>query len=164
MAENGNAPQPAAIGTRTRVVLILSLALNLLFVGMLAGSGIERVRNPDRRAGIDPGMGVFAEALDAGDRRALRQAFLAEAPRLRAEREAWRAQSQQLVAALRAEPYDPAAVTAISRQMTAAAQGRFDLGARLLLARVDEMAASARLDFAERLEAALERADRRGRR
>lgn len=156
------APAPAGMGRRSRAVLIASLALNLVFLGALAGAGLDRARHHDGPpASAELGLGPFTEALSGADRRALRRGYMAQAPSFEEDRQRWRAEAASMVAALRDEPYDQAAVEAAADAMTAGMAGRLDLAGRLLLARIAEMDAAERQGFADRLEAALARAGRR---
>ncbi|WP_343079705.1 periplasmic heavy metal sensor [Ostreiculturibacter nitratireducens] len=150
-------------GRWTRVALIGSLALNLLFIGVFAGAGIDRARRPDQVELRELGFGPMSEALSPEDRAALRRAFLAEVPALRDERRAWREDTMRLVEALRAEPFDPGAVDAVTSRLTGRIAARLDLGTRLLLNRIGEMSAAERLGFANRLESSLGRMPHGGR-
>ena len=65
------APKPKAL----RYVLVASLALNLAVVGLFAGMALHHGGfGPDRDGVRDLGFGPFTEALDEGDRAALRKA------------------------------------------------------------------------------------------
>ncbi|NBT52187.1 MAG: hypothetical protein EBT12_11660, partial [Marivivens sp.] len=52
-----------------RILLIVSLALNVLVIGVVAG-GIMKGRSPGPFGGFDMTIGPFAEALGDDDRRA----------------------------------------------------------------------------------------------
>jgi uncharacterized membrane protein len=139
-----------------KVVLAVSLALNLAVAGLAAGAWLHK--GPDRRGmPRDLSFGPFGEALTAADRRALRQAFQEKSADPRADREAARGEFQALLAALRATPFRAedlrAALDAIETRLTA----RIDLGGRLIEERLLALPEAERLAFAERLERVLQR-------
>ncbi len=153
--------QPAA-ATRSprwmRIVLVLSLALNLAGVGVVAGAVLGHSKKPPRSAMVgDLGFGPYTDALSAEDRRALRSAFVERAPDFRDLRKVMRADFDRLLAILRTEPYDAAAATeVIAAQRDRARQG-FELGQDLLVERLGAMTAEERAAFADRLERVLSR-------
>jgi len=76
-----------------RIVLILSLALNLLVVGLVAGALLHRHQLPDRPPRIaDLGFGPYVRSLSREDREALGTAFKAEEGNFRERRETLRRQ------------------------------------------------------------------------
>jgi uncharacterized membrane protein len=150
------APENAAArpGRGLKIALALSLGLNLLIAGVVIGTLIGGAGRPPGEV-RDLGFGPFAEALSPEDRAALRQAFLAEAPDLRGMRRAMRSDMAGLLAALRADPFDPAALRAALDAQDARAQGRLDLGKRLLADRLIALTPAERAAFADRLQAAM---------
>ena len=141
-----------------RIALAVSLALNLAVAGLAAGmalrnAGLVPGLPPAAAAARDPGLGPFGPALSPEDRRALRRAFTGEradvVSGLRADQ-----------AALRAEPYDPAAVSALNLRMGERQRERAEIGRRLIEARLAAMTPEARRAFADRLEAAFARGGR----
>lgn len=116
-----HAPKAPGASKATRLVLALSLAANLAVVGFVAGHALVGRGHPGMSG--DLAFGPFTEALGQHDRRALRDALFARAPDMR---DAHMRMSQDLVGlvtALRAEPFDPAALDAAlavqSHRMTA---------------------------------------------
>lgn len=158
--ETKGAETASGKGGWVRVILFASLALNLLFLGALVGSGIDRARRPDRADIRELGFGPVTAALSQADRAALRRAFLAEAAHRGEDRKAWREDTMRLADALRSEPFDVAAAAEVTAALTHRIAARLDLGTRLLLARIGDMSAAERQGFADRLEAALDRPHR----
>lgn len=154
-------PNPAPrMSGRVRALLVVSLALNLLVAGLLAGAWLRD--GPPGGTGRDPGFGPFAEALSDTDRRELRRAFMAHMPEMRENRAAMRTDMQGVLAALRAQPFDAAALeTAMDAALSRMAD-RIGVGQRLLVDRISAMDAAERGAFADRLEAALSRGARHG--
>ncbi|GGH55750.1 periplasmic heavy metal sensor [Frigidibacter albus] len=153
--------QPAAAPRSPRwmrIVLVLSLALNLAGVGMVAGAVLGHSKKPPRPPMVsDLGFGPYTDALSAEDRRALRSAFVERAPDFRDLRRVMRGDFDRLLAILRTEPYDAAAAAAvIAAQRDRARQG-FELGQDLLVERLGAMTAAERAAFADRLERVLSR-------
>ena len=70
---------PAASGKGLRIALGISVALNLLVVGLVAGA-LLRDGDPRARMVRDLDFGPFTEALSPRDREALRRSFVERAP------------------------------------------------------------------------------------
>lgn len=139
---------------RWRLAFFGLLALNLAMMGMVAGA-VMRDGGPRERMIKDLAFGPFTEALSPEDRKELRQGFLAKLPDFRADRLAMRADALVLLGALRAEPYDPAALRAALDQVQGRMQARVAVGRDLLLERIDAMDPAGRQAFADRLEEGL---------
>ncbi|NUB46306.1 periplasmic heavy metal sensor [Fertoebacter nigrum] len=141
-----------------RLALALSVALNLGVAGVVGGSLLHDARKEPRPVPVrDLGFGPFSEALSPEDRAALRRAFMAEAPDFR---DAWRQMRGEFGAvldALRAEPFEPAALAVVLDRQSVRTGEMLSLGQRLLFDRVAEMTPEARLAFADRLEQSLSR-------
>jgi uncharacterized membrane protein len=139
------------------VVLVLSLVLNFLGLGVVAGVFLGQGGAPGGRAPDNAGALPYLSALDAEDRAALRAAWRREGPGLSALRTQRRAETAAMVAALRAEPFDRAALEAALAAQTAALAERQALAQRLLVDRLAGMDAASRAAFADRLEAGMRR-------
>jgi hypothetical protein len=133
-----------------RVLLLASLALNLLVAGLVLGDALAGggPGGPPRR--VEMSLGPLARALDEDDRRAIledlrgRPEFARRGPR--------GADLAPILAALRAEPFDPdraRAAFAEQARVVAAAQGAAQ---EALLARLAAMSPEARAAVADRLE------------
>ena len=145
--------KPSRVRPWLRIVLGVSLALNLAVAGLALGAAI-RFGGPDRARPPLPLGAVLYRELPREDRRALRDDRLGTRPE-RAERR--RAEAAQLDAALRAVPFDPTSIEAFleaqSRQRNALEQAL----RAAWLTRVSEMSDTARAAYADRLAEAMAR-------
>lgn len=153
------APAPAPASKKLRAALAVSVALNLGVLGVIAGAmlhggGMWGAHTEVRALGFGP----FTEALDRSQRDALRKAVFAKAPEFRNARKAMRADAAAVVAALRAEPFDPAALSTIMAAQQQRLVGQLQLGQDLLRDLLVAMTPEARLAFADRLDARLKHA------
>jgi uncharacterized membrane protein len=156
---------PAPRRSWCRVVLIVSLALNLLVAGVVAGGLLGGAHRPQRLIISDISLGTFTQALSPEDREALRVAAEAESLGLREMHRAANEDFSRLIAALSAEPWDEPGARAAIASYGVRSQDRLRAGERLLLDRLRSMGPKARRDFAGRLEAAMQRGfriERRG--
>lgn len=154
-------PPPAAtrVPTWLKVVLTVSVALNLAVAGLALGAFLKDGR---RHGGMprDLSFGPFSEALGPEDRQALRTALRERLPEVRTERAAARAEFDTLLAALRSTPFDPAALTASLDAIETRLTGRIQLGRSLIEERLLGLSEAERTAFADRLENGLRRGDR----
>ncbi|MDJ1007924.1 MAG: periplasmic heavy metal sensor [Paracoccaceae bacterium] len=161
MAETPPSLPPAAARRSPlwmRLLLLGSLGLNLLVAGMiggalLSGAGPGAARDAARDIGVTP----FVRALPSEDRRALLRELFRERDGLRDRRRDMRESFAQLLAALRAEELDRAALERIVADQRAAGEARQRLGERLVLDRIEEMTVTERRAYADRLEADVRR-------
>lgn len=141
-------PAPTARGGRWITwALVASLALNLFIVAAVAGVALRHHREVR-----DVGFGPFTEALTREDRAALRDAFMAAAPGFRDRRREAAEDIAGLAAALRADPWDAAAVEALLARQGARAEERFALGRKIFLDRLGQMTPEERAALADRIE------------
>jgi len=134
------------IPRRWRIVLLASLAVNLLVVGLVAGALLDR---DDRRPGFR-GQPLVSALPDA-DRAALRDELG------RPDREDRRARFRALLDAIRAEPFDAAALRDLLATERARGQDRAARFETAIIARLSGMDAAARADYARRLEQMIRR-------
>lgn len=153
-------PSPRETGGRVlRIALILSLTVNLLILGLVLGTLAGRDRD-GRRNFADIGFYPFIMALPDPQRRELGAELEKRAGDLRQNSEALRQEFEALLAALRADPYDPEAVrTSVEAQQTRLAQ-RQDIGRALLFERLEAMSVADRRAFADALEERMRRGPR----
>lgn len=146
-----------AKGRWMKIVLTLSLALNLAVVAAAGGAawrfkgGAGGEGAGQRHGGGGP---LYLRALPEQDRRALREALRA-VPRAVPD-------AAQMVAVLRAEPFDAAAAQRLLEAERAAGLDRQRVAADVWLARVAAMSPQARSAYADRLQALVERRADRG--
>lgn len=141
-----------------RVLLVSSLALNLLFVGLAVGTAM-RFGGPDRRPPPSVGAALY-RSLPDDDRRALRS----DIRRLRGaqdHRARHRDEARQVANALRAEPFDAAALETLVIGHLNDRNGGLAEVQSAWVARIAAMDRAARLDYAERLTEAFDRPARK---
>ncbi|MEO0486576.1 MAG: periplasmic heavy metal sensor [Pseudomonadota bacterium] len=146
------------LGRWGRIALFVSLALNLVIVGVVVGSlAIDGPRNSDKRPARaqETGLGPVLMALSREDRRALgrdMRQFLRGEQRTRAEA---RALMENVVTAVRADPFDPAAVDSLIDVQVQDVELRLSVARGLFLERLTDMSDAERAAFADRLETLL---------
>lgn len=141
-----------------RLALAASVAVNLAVAGVVAGAVLRDPPPPDPDRG--PAFGMYDRAFTEADRKALRQGFRDHKP---AFREGWRALQQDtadLVANLRADPYDPARTADIFARQAERGERMMQLGQGVVAEYLAAMSPEDRHAFAQRLEDRLHR-DRR---
>ena len=154
-------PPEASVPATSRgvkIALAVSVALNLAVAGLAAGAFLRD--GPHRGMPRDMSFGPFSEALDDADRKSIRQALMERMGEFREQRQAAKAEFEALLVALRADPFDPAAMQAALSAIEARNSQRLELGRSLIEARLTEMSPEARKAFADRLEKALRRGGR----
>ncbi|MFM7445713.1 MAG: periplasmic heavy metal sensor [Tabrizicola sp.] len=146
------APGPT-VSRWLKPALIVSVAINLGVAGLVLGSWLgDRPRMGMPR---DISFGPFSEALSEQDRRALRKGLMDRAGEFRSSREAARAEFDTLLTTLRADPFDPVAMTTALTAIETRNAERLELGRSLIETRLVEMSVEERLAFADRLERGL---------
>ncbi len=151
-----NAPRFGA-SRLMRSALAISVALNLLVLGLGVGAMMHN-GGPERDAmARDLGFGTFSEALRLEDRHALRNSLMQKSPQIRAAMDQRSTDMASLLAALRAEPFDIAAMNAAMDQMRLRLEGQLALGHKAMGDVLAVMPANERLDFANRLELGMRR-------
>lgn len=167
MARNGekNGAQPVARkDKRMKWALGLSLGLNLLVVGLVAGAAY-RFDGPHGGPGAsrhDFGA-PYIIALPDDRRRAIFKNLRADRQDKFTSRAARRALYAEAVAAIRAEPFDPARVTAVLDTQREATLGVQQAAQSAWLAEIASMDAAARDAYADRLQEVLARGPKRDR-
>lgn len=138
-----------------RIVLVLSLGLNLLFLGAIGGAFLRQ--GPPGRGAIirDVNFGPLTEALSKADREALRQQFQNSGPDPRSQRGDIEGDLAQLSAILRAPDFQRGHVEALFARQNERALVRQNLGQNMILDLLDKMGPGERSAFADRLETVL---------
>jgi uncharacterized membrane protein len=145
-----------------KVLLAVSLAINLGVLGLVGGAALRGAGDRGRPDVRDIGFGPFTEALSPQDRQELRGAFLRDGGNPRAMRQMMRSQVGTLLQVLRSEPLQEADLRAVFSQFQQRWQERLDLGQRLLADRIIAMSPDDRARFADRLEEVMARGGKRG--
>jgi len=158
-----DAPKPSegkgrSLGRGGRVLLYISLLANFAVVGLVIGallSGGDRGhdRRPPRTG--ESGLGPLVQALNVEDRRDMGREMrraLRDAGRSRAE---LRALGDEMVATLRADPFEIAAFEGLLDAQFSEVGLRLELAKSVFVERLAAMNATERAAFAERLEGEL---------
>lgn len=157
--------KPQKTGLIIRVILGVSLAFNLLILGAFVGSGFsgaghKHSKKPMRSA--DSAIGIYGRALNKSERREVGQRIHSKG---RGERENLRPELRGLAAeavlALRSDSFDPEVFNDILNRQQELIK-TFASDARIALADyVAEMSPEARAEYADRLEAIMQRGHKR---
>lgn len=136
-------------------LLVISLAMNLLVVGAVAGALLSP--NGPRGGGDQRTLrGVVGEpffrALPDHARRALVRDALSSRDRVRESREALKQRLDAFLVALRSDPFDADEAARLLGEQRQAAIRRQELGEQLLLRRLSSMTHEERREYAEALE------------
>lgn len=142
-----------------RIVLVGSLAVNLLLVGIIGGSYVRGGGGPPR--GFEFQLGPLSAALSHEDRRKIADQIRREVGRSGLSRSQRRTALEQMIGAVEAEPFDSEAFT----QVIEGQQSRTDhVRAAALSSFVNflsDMTAEERVVFAQNLRQTLEKGQRR---
>jgi uncharacterized membrane protein len=136
----------------TRIVMVGSLAINLMFLGILGGDFLRG--GPGNRAAMvrELNFGPLTEAMSKKDRNTLRRAFAENAPDLADQRQGMRKDLSEMLGLLRAEVFDRAAMDAVFVRQLDRSMARLHVGQKVVLDLVSAMTTKERADFADRLE------------
>jgi uncharacterized membrane protein len=150
-------PTPATkpVSRLTRIVLVISLGLNLAIIGTIGGFAVSHAMHGGLRGARELGFGPFSAALSPADRKAMFDSFRSQNTNFLAQRQAMRADFDTLLSALKATPYDSTAVEAVMTRQKARTDARLALGQKLLMERIAAMSPADRAAFADRLQAGI---------
>ncbi|MEL7026011.1 MAG: periplasmic heavy metal sensor [Pseudomonadota bacterium] len=156
MADPDPTPPPTRSPGWMRLVLIVSLAVNLLIVGMVGGAVLSGGGpGGGRDAARDTRGSPFIRALEPDERRQVMRDMVRGSRELRESRETLRVRFDALLVAIRAEDFDKAEVETLLQQQREISQKRNQLGELAILERVSKMSLEERRAYADRLEAAV---------
>ena len=156
---------PPRTGRGLKWVLGVSLSLNLLIIGALAGAAYRHSKDPDMQRGRSFVAGNYggplARSLPKDARRALIRDLRSEVSGVpsRPERQAT---YREMISALRQEPFDPERVTLVFARQSDVARQVQVYAQDAWLKIVTDMSAEERADVAYRLEEALRRPLKKG--
>ena len=157
-------PKPRA-GRGLKILLALSLAVNVAVAGLIGGAFLggrpgDDDAERDRRGAPalrTLGLGPFAAALDRDDRDTLVGLVREQGISLRDERRAFGMALRDVQQAIRAEPFDRSAAETALAQSRDRVIGLQEMGHTALLDLIDGMSAAERAELAESLERMMRR-------
>ena len=142
----------------TKVLLIVSLALNTCFIGLIIGVKLTQDGMRPQRAPSAQGS-LYLRALSHEDRRALGKSM--RSYHTREMRQMDRAGYENALVLLRATPFDPEALEDLMEDQTEASEERLEYAREALIAHLAAMSDTERAEFADALEHALKRGPKR---
>ncbi|MEM0937669.1 MAG: periplasmic heavy metal sensor [Pseudomonadota bacterium] len=159
---------PAKSGRWLKVALFLSLALNLMVIGLVVGAVSNRIGKAGQMPGPgiaqDLALGPYYTALPRETQRMLRRAAGVEARAKEAGLAALRADLRKslgaVLAELRSADFDAEAFRALIASQSSRLAERRAISQDVLAGLVAEMSADERAAYADRLESALRRPQR----
>lgn len=144
----------------SRVVLVASLALNIVVLGIVGGAALRWDKGRDhvrtvqvRDIGIGPFMGAFAPE----QRRELGRAFARSAGNPREARQEAQGLFEDMLGLLRSDPFDAAQFETHLLTLQSGFADRQEIGTRLMIAKISEMSPEARMAYADKLDDLLKR-------
>lgn len=150
-----------------KVLLAISLFFNLLVLGAIAGAHLRdgpdmgRSPAPDRAAMHATGFAPFFDALPREARGEIGKALRARGDSARPDRAALEAEFARIIAVLKAEPFDRAALEEVMAAQQARVSARVEAGRSALLDVLAGMSPAERAAFAERMEQRMVRGERK---
>jgi hypothetical protein len=153
MMTDGNGTMAAKTPRGVKIALAVSVALNLGVAGLVGGLALNGGPggHGDRMV-RDMGFGPFDAVFSPLDRGVLRKAIAGKMGDFRSMRRQVQGDLTTILTALRAEPYDQAAVAASFDALTQHMTDRVTLGSTVVRDYVTALPPEARLGFADRLE------------
>jgi len=132
----------------TRIVLVLSLALNLAIIGLLAGAAASGRFGEDAPRSYDLGLGPVARALEGDERRRIGDGLRRDSALHGVD---LRRHAENMIVIIRTEPFDGQALRDLmARQDERAVQLR-SRALELMIQEIAEMNAERRAAFADQL-------------
>lgn len=150
------------MGRKLRVLLFASLALNLLIAGLVIGAwASHEFDGRKKRPKYEQVGGPLVSALSRKDRREVGRAIRKTLREERPSKADFKAEFAKVIAALTADPYEQDAVRdAVQGQMQIVVR-RADVSVEALLRHFETMSVQERAEYAERLQAVLDRGPRK---
>ena len=167
MNDDMQSPQGATPPRWPKVLLAISLVFNLLIVGAIIGANLRHEQDARRYPPPDPemtralGVAPLFDTLPREVRREIGVRLRAEMGGLRPDRAALEAEFFAVLAVLRAEPFDPAALASTLEAQQARVANRVAAGRDVFIDALARMSPAERAAFADRLEDRVRRGPRR---
>jgi len=141
-----------------KLLLVVSLTFNVLVLSVIVGANFRDGRDlrrsppPDRAVLREGGFMPFFEAMPRDARRRMTDAYRDSGRGAGPDRTVLAAEFQALVAALRAEPFEPAALSIVLETQHTRAEQRNTAGRTILIDQIAGMSPAERTEFADALE------------
>ncbi len=152
-------PTPKSSRLWVRILLVVSLALNLLVIGAVAGFAIKG--GPLKHGGPPHvavgGVGPLTQALTREDRRAIGREMRRKAQESGWDRRAHRQALERMVVLLEATPFDAEAFDADLNTIMDGMRGRISDARGALVNRLSDMSDEDRAAYAERIRDKMDR-------
>lgn len=135
-----------------KITLFVSLAVNLMILGLVAGTVLGK--KPGERTTMlrDLGYGPFISALPREDRREIGQEIRDREGSFRKNRAEFRREFEAFLTVLRSDPLDEAALRQAVERQRGQVTDRMALGQALLLEQIRDMTPDARAAYADELD------------
>jgi len=130
-----------------QIVLVVSLALNLLFVGLVGGAFLRGGGAPPR--GFDLQLGPLSDALSRADRRKISDQIRRDIGRSGLSRNERRVAFEALVSAVEAQPFDPELLTRLIEDQQSRTTNLRTTALSAFVGHLTEMTAQERQTFAQ---------------
>lgn len=147
-----------------KVLLAVSLTLNLLVAGVIVGAWVDRASERGEhgprtaRPAFDPAMGPFARTLPEPYRGRAYETLNAQAGDARANRAQLATQLSGMLEVLKTEPFDSEALDALLAAQAEGFNSRAMIGRAAVLEQIGAMSPQERAELAERMERGFQRA------
>ena len=136
-----------------KVLLAVSLSLNLLVVGIIAGTVLKfGPGGTHRHRALDLDVQPMIQALSRSDRAALRRSFISEVAAAREARTERPSPAAAILQALRTVPFDQGALQTVLDAQKQQLAERHKAGQQILFDQISAMSESERATYADRLE------------
>ncbi len=139
-----------------KIALAVSLAINLLIIG-IAGGMAARFGGSDGPPRMSDSGGAYTRALTPKDRREIGKDLGQQFQEMRKGRAIVQEQYREMLAVLKAEPFDRGAAEDVLQRQSGIADQRRKVSERALLDRFEAMTPAERAAFVVRLEQGIER-------
>ncbi len=140
-----------------RIILIGSLALNLLVIGAVGGAVIGHSRDDGKKSGFEKFGTPHVRALSYEDKRGVGKSIRDAYRKADIDHSAGRATYKKMVQLLRSTPLDLEAFEAVLGTLDDGAQKRRDVAQTAFVKKIVGMSDTERAAYADRLEVALTR-------
>lgn len=137
-----------------RAVLILSLGLNFVIIGLVAGAAVSGRFSENAPRSFDLSLGPFVRTLDQDARRAIGREVRRSGGGQRFD---MRGHMEQMLGLLRADPFDSAAFEALMERQNDHVAGVQSRARTALSQHISQMSVEERADFAARLQEEMSR-------